>query len=396
MACNLTDRQNKLARRIVEDISSGKMEETFFAVWGTGLSPGQQPIIVWGDGDWRLDEFYFGDYNALAEEGYLRMIRDSGCPFPKKVQGYAPTDRYFNCTITKKLMDAASSNFAEEDSSPRHQHTLDVFISHSSKDTAIAEALIELIRAATNVLHERIRCTSVDGYRLPGGASTDEQLKQEVREARCFIALLTPDSLQSHYVLFELGARWGAKLPFVPLLAAGASTNDLKAPLSSLSALSCDSGSQLHQLVLEIAQMIDTRVSPAATYDRHLRHLMALAGPRGTGADNAAVELVLQTTQNLKHTKEALSPPATNAGRELLEMIQNETDNDERGLVEICGEITPGVTHFFPKLQYGGSPAGMKSRLFREGVAELVELGWLYPPEDNESTNTKTYDWLGH
>ena len=54
------------------------------------------------------------------------------------------------------------------------QTELDIFISHSGQDQQIASVLIDLLRAATNIPPTRIRCTSVDGYRLPGGASTDE------------------------------------------------------------------------------------------------------------------------------------------------------------------------------------------------------------------------------
>ena len=105
---------------------------------------------------------------------------------------------------------------------------LDIFISHSGQDQPIAYALIDLLRTAMDIPSRRIRCTSVDGYRLPGGASTDDQLKREVRESKCFIALLTPRSIRSTYVLFELGARWGAQLPFIPLLAAGLNAHELE------------------------------------------------------------------------------------------------------------------------------------------------------------------------
>jgi hypothetical protein len=52
-----------------------------------------------------------------------------------------------------------------------------LFISHSAKDGSVAERLIELIQSALNLPAADIRCTSVDGYRLPGGASTEDQLR---------------------------------------------------------------------------------------------------------------------------------------------------------------------------------------------------------------------------
>jgi hypothetical protein len=75
---------------------------------------------------------------------------------------------------------------------PRTPKDLDVFISHSSRDEEIAKRLITLIRSALNLPATSIRCTSVDGYRLPTGISTDERLRQEIHDSVAFIALLTP------------------------------------------------------------------------------------------------------------------------------------------------------------------------------------------------------------
>ena len=79
---------------------------------------------------------------------------------------------------------------------------------------------------------DQIRCSSVEGYGLPGGVSTEEQLREDVNRTKVVVALITPNSLLSLYVMFELGARWGAKLPLVPLLA-GVEPNELKEPLAA-------------------------------------------------------------------------------------------------------------------------------------------------------------------
>lgn len=165
------------------------------------------------------------------------------------------------------------------------QHSLEVFVSHSSKDSDVAEVLIDLLRAALEVPASAIRCTSVDGYRLAAGASTDEALQREVRDCKCFIAILTADSLRSSYVLFELGARWGARQPLVPLLAKGLTAHSLERPLSSLNALSCSGSAQIHQLVQDVGRIISrTSVSPAV-FDKHVQSLLSF-GPQKTASSD--------------------------------------------------------------------------------------------------------------
>ena len=147
---------------------------------------------------------------------------------------------------------------------------VDVFISHSSEDSELARQLVDLLRSSFNLNAPQIRCTSLDGHRLPAGVNTDEQLREEALGARAFIAILSPFSLASHYVLFELGARWGAKLPFVPLLAPGTGYQALRGPLRGLNAVSCEGSGQLHQLVSELGEALEIRAESPAVYQRHI------------------------------------------------------------------------------------------------------------------------------
>lgn len=258
---------------------------------------------------------------------------------------------------------------------------IEIFISHNSRDVDVAEALIELIRAALDVPHGKMRCTSVDGYRLPAGAATESQLRQEVHNSRCFVALLTPSSVQSSYVLFELGARWGAGLNCLPLLAKGLTAQALESPLSSLNALSCTSESQLHQLLEDIGSHIGRTPGSAATYAKHLQQVRSFQNGDFTSQHDF-------TGKN--------TPPSNHLGagaQELLSLIEKEPNLSQRGIVEILREIRPGETNFFPRLQYNGGALSMKSRIFREAVDQLVAHGVLHSPEYNESSQTRTYEF---
>lgn len=112
-----------------------------------------------------------------------------------------------------------------------------LFISHSSTDSVLVEHLVEFLQVALNLSASKIRCTSINGYRLPGGVNTDEQLKREVHEADVLIGVISSDSLQSLYVVFELGARWGAGRLLYPLLVPGTTAKILGGPLAGLNAL---------------------------------------------------------------------------------------------------------------------------------------------------------------
>jgi hypothetical protein len=171
---------------------------------------------------------------------------------------------------------------------PEESEGLDIFISHSSKDADLAEAIINLLRNALNIPDWKIRCTSVDGYRHPIGTPTDERLRLEVREARVFIGLITSASIQSAYVMFELGARWGAHLHLAPLLASSADTALLRGPLAATNALSCDSPAQVHQLVADVASSLGARAGSPATYQKAVEALVSLSSSRAAPTDATA------------------------------------------------------------------------------------------------------------
>jgi len=143
---------------------------------------------------------------------------------------------------------------------------MDIFISHSSEDADVAKTIIELIKAAFNLPSEKIRCTSVNGYKLKAGASTEAQLKIEILHSKVLLAIITPQSVSSLYVLFELGARWGLSLPLIPLVTSKQGFELLKGPLGNINALlSCD-GAQLHQLLDDLGEYLELKKEPAAVY----------------------------------------------------------------------------------------------------------------------------------
>jgi hypothetical protein len=117
----------------------------------------------------------------------------------------------------------------------------------------------------------------VNEYWTGEGANTDAHLRAEVNAAKVVIGLITPRSLSSTYVLFELGARWGAGLPMIPLLV-GVSTNELRGPLAFLNAAYTNDDAHLHQLLRDVGEHLKMAVQNPAAHQKNLNKVKELAG----------------------------------------------------------------------------------------------------------------------
>lgn len=152
-----------------------------------------------------------------------------------------------------------------------------VFVCHASEDKPLVEGVVALLQSALRLDPATIRCTSVDGHRLPGGTKTNDRLRQEIQRADCFICVVSPSALASFWVVSELGCRWGTDRPIVPLLAAGTSGDLLDGPLADFSALKADNASELRQLVADVAGALDVAPNAPASYDSHVTRIVTLA-----------------------------------------------------------------------------------------------------------------------
>jgi len=238
----------------------------------------------------------------LKNQGLLdKVLEGHGRPTEELIAGYE-----------RKMTTAAS---AEDRATlpdmatgqPATHKDLAVFISHSSKDTPLAEALIDLLKAALALRAEQIRCSSVDGYRLPVGVNTESKLREEVNAANVVVGLVTPNSLASAYVMFELGARWGANRFLAPLLA-GVKAGELSGPLSLLNALSASNDAQLHQLIGDISKQLGLERQPTESYIRHVNQVKQLADTVAPSSTAVAAAPVL-AKQKLRITISADGTP---------------------------------------------------------------------------------------
>lgn len=141
---DLTTSQRRLVITLVEEVASGRYSSEFWASATMGGRGWAVQLSGKGDAeDKELDvEFEETDIRELSTTGYLTLIPKRGdyaaSLKPKAYQEYK---------LLKDPLDLFPT--VEERIQHRQQPTLDIFISHSSRDKAVAETLVELLRNAS-------------------------------------------------------------------------------------------------------------------------------------------------------------------------------------------------------------------------------------------------------
>lgn len=151
-----------------------------------------------------------------------------------------------------------------------------VRISHARNDKILAEALINLLQSGLGLLASQAECINVDEHSQAVGGNLAARLRTEINGAKLLIGLITPSCLSSTNVLFELGARFGAGLPMIPLFA-GVTKDEFRGPLSILNGASCNNDAHLDQLLRDVGEQLMMTVQSPAAYLKDARAVKDLA-----------------------------------------------------------------------------------------------------------------------
>jgi hypothetical protein len=135
---------------------------------------------------------------------------------------------------------------------PEQVQKIELFISHSSADENLAKQLISLIKDTIKFETKEIRCTSVDGYKLPPG-HTSSMLKKELEECSIVIGLITESSIKSNYVNFELGVGWYLDKAWA-ILDTNINYNQIPGPLSEHNAIKLNDSGDISSLLDNIIE----------------------------------------------------------------------------------------------------------------------------------------------
>ena len=267
--------------------------------------------------------------------------------------------------------DVAENDTAKPESHPTT--SMRVFISHSSHDVEIANLLIELLLKALHLRSDDIRCTSVDGYRMQAGVSIDEGLRAEVHDAELLIGLITPHAMTSAYVVFELGARWGANRPMIPLLASGGTPEQLGGPLAGINALDCSEAGQIYQFVEDSAGYLHVSLDKPSSYSAAVNQLAQMSQESST-----TVQLRANLVEDLQLSEEA---------KDLLV----EAVKDKRGKIVIV-KAMGGMTISVNDKKFGEKGNRRSEAKWEQAVRDLFSQGLVNDPEGEEKVFEVTHE----
>jgi hypothetical protein len=171
---------------------------------------------------------------------------------------------------------------SRNDPSRKDPMTPEIFVSHVTEDKPFAQALVDLMLEARVASTRGIRCTSLEGFQFDAGESWERALRREVTSARVVIGLISRSSPHSQWVLFELGARWGAGADrdedrsLVPVLVEDARLEDLPAALPRLQACRGSDATEVEDLVYRLGELLGTPIEQ----DRATRNRLRSAAAR--------------------------------------------------------------------------------------------------------------------
>lgn len=93
----------------------------------------------------------------------------------------------------------------------RSKQALRIFLSYTTADTIYAHKLRSLLSQRPNL---RIFTTET----LSAGEDWESKLKDELSQCDIFVVLLSSNSVNSNWVLHELGAAWALNKPIIPIV----------------------------------------------------------------------------------------------------------------------------------------------------------------------------------
>jgi len=285
-----------------------------------------------------------------------------------------------------------------------------IFISHKETDAALAQALVEFLRASLDIPSAKIRCSSVPGFQLPFGKTISGQLKNDIGSSNAVFVLITQASLQSRWVLSELGAAWALGKVIVPVLGQGLSQNDLPGPLAEYPVVKSDdvnAAARLRDAVAQIAQELSLAERGGGEPQSRLESFMRALSPVVSSQTANALAFQLSWLLALLLMKQAGNPSAVEAqieshaaelGVELPPTWRQDVQASDSGqafkslLGRLGGQLVANKPRLAPYFEAGVSLPLTAARSDRAGLVAMVST--LELPKELREPAEDRLAWL--
>lgn len=131
-----------------------------------------------------------------------------------------------------------------------------LFISHSTKDRAIAVELTQFLEQGLRIPASDIFCSSVPGEGIPVGENFIKYIRRELGNENVVVLLLiTEHYLRSVFAVCELGATWALERKWIPLLVSPSHHKDVTDVLTGVQAYRLDTPEHVGLLLDELAKL---------------------------------------------------------------------------------------------------------------------------------------------
>lgn len=139
-----------------------------------------------------------------------------------------------------------------------------VFISHTSRETGLAQALQKHLAAVFGNCFEVF--VSSDGKTIRAGTEWLKALTTALEEAKLEIVLCSEESVERPWVNFEAGAGWARRIRVIPLCHSGMTAAQLPLPLNMLQALEAGQSRDLQIVYEAVAESLGVSLPPAVDF----------------------------------------------------------------------------------------------------------------------------------
>jgi hypothetical protein len=92
----------------------------------------------------------------------------------------------------------------------KNRHPVRVFVSYAKEDSAFANKLL-------SYLSNQPRLDIFTTNKISAGEKWRSKIKSALNASDIFLVVLSPASVKSTWVLFELGVAWGLDMPIIPV-----------------------------------------------------------------------------------------------------------------------------------------------------------------------------------